>query len=51
MSDACVSAANKYYSSAAHHEQKNEKKKKKVKLNFSGHNNTVNKTSLTPFSM
>ena len=27
------------------------KKKKKVKLNFSGHNNTANKTSLTPFSM
>ena len=50
MSDACVSTANKYYSSAAHHEQKNEKKKK-VKLNFSGHNNTANKTSLTPFSM
>ena len=50
MSDACVSAANKYYSSAAHHEQKNEKKKK-VKLNFSGHNNTANETSLTPFSM
>ena len=26
-------------------------KKKKVKLNFSGHNNTANETSLTPFSM
>ena len=49
MSDVCDSAANKYYSSATHHEQKNEKKKSQI--NFSGHNNTTNKTSLTPFSM
>ena len=27
------------------------KKKKKSQINFSGHNNTTNKTSLTPFSM
>ena len=26
-------------------------KKKKSQINFSGHNNTTNKTSLTPFSM
>ena len=41
------SAANKYYSFVGHHEQRN----KATNQIFSGHNKTMNKTSLTTFLM
>ena len=41
------SASSKYYSSAGHHEQRN----KATNQIFSGHNKTMNKTSLTIFLM
>ena len=45
-----ISTANKYYYSVGHQEQKNKNTNAQIKFLW-GHNKTINKISLTTFSM